>query len=40
MFGAAILAADKGTLCTLLSAVDTLNGANFRSIRPALTAIV
>jgi hypothetical protein len=40
MFGAALLAADKGALCTVLSAFDTLNDADFQSIRPALTAIV
>jgi hypothetical protein len=40
MFGAAILAADKGALCTVLSAFDTLNDADFQMIRPALTTIV
>ncbi len=40
MFGAAILAADKGALCTVLSAFDTLGDAEFAMIRPALTTIV
>jgi hypothetical protein len=40
MFGAAILAADKGALCTVLSAFDTLDEAEFQMIQPALQAIV
>lgn len=38
--GAVILAGDKGALCIVLSAFDTLNDADFASIRPALQAIV
>jgi len=38
--GAVILAGDKGALCIVLSAFDTLNDADFDSIRPALQAIV
>jgi hypothetical protein len=40
MFGAALLAADKGALCTVLSAFDTLNDADFQMVQPALQAIV
>lgn len=40
MFGAAILAADKVALCTVLSAFDSLSDADFQIIRPALTTTV
>lgn len=38
--GAVILAGDKGALCIVLSAFDTLSDAEFASIRPALRSIV
>jgi hypothetical protein len=40
IIGAVILAGDKGALCVVLSAFDTLNDADFESIRPALQTIV
>ena len=40
VIGAVILAGDKGALCIVLSAFDTLNDSDFESIRPALQAIV
>ena len=40
IIGAVILAGDKGALCIVLSAFDTLNDADFESIRPALQTIV
>jgi hypothetical protein len=38
--GATILAGDKGALCIVLSAFDTLPKSDFESIRPALQSIV
>jgi hypothetical protein len=38
--GAVILAGDKGALCIVLSAFDSLPDADFAAIRPALQAIV
>jgi hypothetical protein len=38
--GAVILAGDKGALCIVLSAFDTLSDVDFAAIRPALQAIV
>jgi hypothetical protein len=40
IIGAVILAGDKGALCVVLSAFDTLNDADFAAIRPALQTIV
>jgi hypothetical protein len=40
IIGAVILAGDKGALCIVLSAFDTLPLSDFESIRPALQAIV
>jgi hypothetical protein len=40
IIGAVILAGDKGALCIVLSAFDTLPKSDFESIRPALQAIV
>jgi hypothetical protein len=40
IFGAVILAGDKGALCIVLSAFDTLSEKDFMQIYPALTAIV
>ncbi len=38
--GAVILAADKGALCLVLSAFDTLSGPDFSALYPALQAMV
>jgi hypothetical protein len=38
--GAVILAADKGALCLVLSAFDSLSGPDFDALSPALQAIV
>ena len=38
--GAVILAADKGALCLVLSAFDSLSGPDFSALLPALQAIV
>jgi hypothetical protein len=38
--GAVILAADKGALCLVLSAFDSLSGSDFDALSPALQAIV
>ena len=38
--GATILAGDKGALCIVLSAFDTLSKGEFEAIRPALQSIV
>lgn len=38
--GAVILAADKGALCLVLSAFDSLSGPDFNALSPALQAIV
>jgi hypothetical protein len=40
IFGAVVLAGDKGALCIVLSAFDRLPAADFAAIRPALQAIV
>jgi hypothetical protein len=40
LFGAFILAVDKGALCLVLSAFDTLPEAQFQSIKPFLGVIV
>jgi hypothetical protein len=40
LFGAFILAVDKGALCLVLSAFDTLPEAQFQSIKPMLGVIV
>ena len=38
--GAVILAADRGALCLVLSAFDSLSGSDFDALSPALQAIV
>jgi hypothetical protein len=38
--GAVILAADKGALCLVLSAFDSLSGPDFSALSPALQAII
>ncbi len=40
IIGAIVLAGDKGALCIVLSAFDTLPTSDFESIRPALQSIV
>jgi hypothetical protein len=40
IIGAIVLAGDKGALCIVLSAFDTLPKSDFESIRPALQSIV
>ncbi len=39
VFGAVILAADKGALCLVPSAFDTLSEADFRSLTPGIAAM-